>query len=90
MLPPTTWTRQSLPGTYVLVALPDAAPGEIDRLLAMRRSEVTSPGFGGVDSYLSQSQARVVSIRAVCETDSGLEPIGAASSASPGRPSTLG
>jgi general secretion pathway protein K len=55
----------------VLLALPGAAPAEIDRLLAMRRSETTSPGLAGADSYLSQSQARVVSIRAAGETDSG-------------------
>jgi general secretion pathway protein K len=55
----------------VLLAMPGAAPAEIDRLLAMRRSETTSPSFAGADSYLGQSQARVVSIRAAGETDSG-------------------
>jgi hypothetical protein len=51
--------------------LPGAAPAEIDRLLAIRRSEATSPSFAGADLYLGQSQARVVSIRAAGETDSG-------------------
>jgi hypothetical protein len=46
-------------------------PAEIDRLLAMRRSEATSPSFAGANIYLSQSQARVVSIRAAGETNSG-------------------
>jgi general secretion pathway protein K len=55
----------------VLLALPDAVPAEIDRLLAMRHSEATSPGLGGAGPYLSQSQAQVVSIRAAAETDSG-------------------
>jgi general secretion pathway protein K len=55
----------------VLLALPGAVPAEIDRLLAMRRSEATSPSFAGADTYLSQSQAQVVSIRAAAETDSG-------------------
>jgi general secretion pathway protein K len=55
----------------VLLALPGAAPAEIDRLLAMRGSEAASPSFTGSGSYLGQSQARVVSIRAAAETEGG-------------------
>jgi general secretion pathway protein K len=55
----------------VLLALPGVAPAEVDRLLAMRRSEATSPGFAGADIYLGRSQAQVVSIRAIAETEGG-------------------
>jgi general secretion pathway protein K len=47
-----------------LLAKPGVAPAEVDRLLAMRSDEATSPGFAG-------TQAQVVSIRAAAETDGG-------------------
>jgi general secretion pathway protein K len=53
----------------VLLALPGAAPDDVDRLLAMRRGEATSPGFAGADNYLNRSPAQVVSIRAAAESD---------------------
>jgi general secretion pathway protein K len=55
----------------VLLALPGAAPAEVDRLLAMRRGEAAPPGFAGAENYLSRSQAQVVSIRAAAESDGG-------------------
>lgn len=54
-----------------LLALPGIAPAEVDRLLAIRRTETMRPDFTGADSYLGQSQAQIVSIHATAETDGG-------------------
>lgn len=55
----------------VLLALPGAAPDEVDRLLAIRRREAAPQGFADAENYLSRSQAQVVSIRAAAESEGG-------------------